>query len=220
MNNIREQVNELLKKQTELRVNYQESNLFIEGKYFYSLKYQDVIFDGIKDIKIDMDYDYPSSIPKVYIFNLNEKIEHVYKDNSICLATVGEILNYLVEDPTISEFLNRFLNPFIFSVDWHFKYGIFPFGERKHGYKGLISYYTEEWGLTKKQYYDMVRLVYFNKYRGHLPCVCNSGLKLRDCHGKHMLPIVKDAKMKSSFLMESAMILFKDGEKYGKNPTR
>ena len=56
MNNIREQINDLLKQQTELQVNYKESNICIYGKYHYSLKHNDVIFEGVKDIKIEMDY--------------------------------------------------------------------------------------------------------------------------------------------------------------------
>lgn len=215
MNNIREQINDLLKQQTELQVNYKESNICIYGKYHHSLKHNDVILDGVKDIKIEMDYEYPISIPKVYILNLKEELEHVYKDNSICLATVGEILQCLIDQPSISEFLNRFLDPFIFSADWHLKYGVFPFGERKHGYEGLLSYYTEEWGLTKEQYIEMVFLIYHNKYKGHLPCFCNSGFKLRNCHGKYILPIVKNQRLRNTFLIESIMILNKDGKKYG-----
>lgn len=215
MNNIREQINDLLKQQTELQVNYKESNICIYGKYHYSLKHNDVILDGVKDIKIEIDYEYPISIPKVYIFNLKEELEHVYKDNSICLATVWEILQYLIDEPSISEFLNRFLDLFIFSADWHLKYGVFPFGERKHGYEGLLSYYTEEWGLTKEQYIKMVFLIYHNKYKGHLPCFCNSGLKLRNCHGRYILPIVKNQRLRNTFLIESIMILNKDGKEYG-----
>lgn len=215
MNNIIEQINYLLKQQTELQVNYKESGICIYGKYHYSLKHNDVILDGVKDIKIEMDYEYPSSIPKVYIFNLKEKLEHVYKDSSICLATVGEILQYLIYKPSISEFLNRFLDSFIFSADWHLKYGVFPFGERKHGYEGLLSYYTEEWGLTKEQYIKMVFLIYNNKYKGHLPCFCNSGFKLRNCHGRYILPIVKNQRLRNAFLTESIMILNKDGKEYG-----
>lgn len=130
MNNIIEQINDLLTQQTELHVNYKDQIYVYTENIHYSLKYNDVIFEGVKDIKIEMDYEYPSSIPKVYIFNLKEELEHVYKDNSICLATVGEILQYLIDEPSISEFLNRFLEPFIFSADWHLKYGVFPFGEK------------------------------------------------------------------------------------------
>lgn len=65
MNNIIEQINDLLTQQTELHVNY-KNQIYTENIH-YSLKYNDVIFEVSKDIKIEMDYEYPSSIPKVYI---------------------------------------------------------------------------------------------------------------------------------------------------------
>ena len=58
----------------------------------------------------------------------------------------------------------------------------------------------------------MVIMIYKNQYRGHMSCICGSGKKLRDCHGKYMLPIIKNALYKQMFINEAYMILTEDGD--------
>ena len=111
----------------------------------------------------------------------------------------------------MSEFIKKFVDAFIFSIEWFIKYGTYPFGEREHGYKGLLDYYLTDWQLTKEQYWDLVRIVINDNYRGHVDCLCGSKKKMRDCHGKYILPIIKDPIFKEQFI-EEAYSIFR-GEK-------
>ena len=35
----------------------------------------------------------------------------------------------------------------------------------------------------------MVFTIYTNKYRGHMLCICGYGKRLKECHGKYILPM-------------------------------
>lgn len=201
-----EQVDELLRKQPKLQACYNQNKVCISGEYIYNLCYENVYFNGYKNIKIEVDNNYPNSIPKVYIFNLSERLEHVYPDNSICLASFGELRNFLISKPSLTQFIKRFLEPFIFTIDWHKKYKNYPFGERAHGYKGLITYYVEELGLTERQCYEIARLIHFNKCRGHMKCICGSGKTFRKCHGKMFIDAMREENLRENLLEEAEII--------------
>ena len=104
------------------------------------------------------------------------------------------------------------MNAFIYTLYWFEKYNTYPFGDRKHGYKGLLDYYLNDLNLTKEHYREIVFIIYNNKYRGHLSCICGSGKKLRNCHGKYILPIITNSSYRNEFLYEASMILTEDGK--------
>lgn len=206
------EVKNLLSDQPRLAVVEDGAEFIIQGVYKYSLDYNGRIAQGEKNIKLIVQKDFPNSIPKFYLFDYPDHIEHIYKDGNVCLATIGELIYFLNAHPSLAAFIEKFVNAFIYTLDWFAKYKTYPFGDRKHGYKGLLDYYLNDLKLTKGQYTKMVTMVYENKYRGHLPCVCGSGKKLRDCHGKYMLPIIKNTSYKNEFLYEAQMILTEDGK--------
>ena len=49
-----------------------------------------------------------------------------------------------------------------------------------------------------------------------MPCICGSGKKLRNCHGKYILPITTNASYRNEFLYEASMILTEDGKNVSK----
>lgn len=206
------EVKNLLANQPGLEIVEDREKFIIQGVYKYSLDYKGRIDQGEKKIKLVIKKDFPNSIPKFYLFDYPEHIEHIYKDGNVCLATIGELIYFLNDHPSLVAFIEKFVNAFIYTLDWFAKYKTYPFGDRKHGYKGLLDYYLNDLKLAKDQYTKMVIMVYENKYRGHLSCICGSGKKLRDCHGKYMLPIIKNTSYKNEFLYEAQMILTEDGK--------
>jgi hypothetical protein len=58
-----------------------------------------------------------------------------------------------------------------------------PFGERSHGYQGMLECYLEMLGIEEPSrvlaYFDCLRK---EQLRGHWNCPCGRGKRLRDCH--------------------------------------
>ncbi|MDD7433670.1 MAG: SEC-C domain-containing protein [Peptoniphilaceae bacterium] len=204
---IQEQIDVLVKEQPDMLCTVIEKGFHVEGEYHYALNAKDVSDQGSRWITIIVPNDYPSKPLTLMVKELPQGMSHVNIDGTACVATQGEIIQFLTKKPSIKDYIERFVHPFLFTIDWFEKYGTYPFGERAHGYKGSESYYREEWGLNKTQYLLLVDLVFNRKYRGHLPCICGSGKKMRDCHGGKILPIVMNEKLRQMFLAEAADIL-------------
>ena len=209
---LRDEIVKLLDSQSSLRMEENNSEYIIQGVYIYSLDYIGCILQGERNIKLIVPKNFPNSIPKFYVFDYPEHIEHIYEDGNVCLATIGEMIYFLNEMPSLIAFIERFVDAFVYTLDWFEKYKTYPFGDRNHGYKGSMDYYLNDLNLTKEQYKSMVIMIYKNQYRGHMSCICGSGKKLRDCHGKYMLPIIKNALYKQMFINEAYMILTEDGD--------
>ncbi|WP_064581031.1 hypothetical protein [Streptobacillus moniliformis] len=213
---LKDEIRELLENQSYLRLKECEDKYILEGKYQYSLNYNGYISQGNKKIKLVIPKSFPNEIPILYVFDYPKHIEHIYPDNSVCLATIGELINFLNKNSSLIAFVDKFIDSFIFTIDWFKKYKTYPFGDRKHGYKGLLDYYLNDLNLTKNNYIEMVFLVKNNNYRGHNDCFCGSNKKIRNCHGKYILPIIKNRFYKQKFLEEALMIMTEDGKNVSK----
>ena len=51
-----------------------------------------------------------------------------------------------------------------------------------------------------------------NQYKSNSKCFCFSKKKLKDCHGKYILPIMKNKILRNEFLMEGIMIITEDNK--------
>lgn len=45
-------------------------------------------------------------------------------------------------------------------------------------------------------------MIWNRSYRGHVKCVCGSGIKMRKCHGKYIVDIIRDDTMLASFIWD------------------
>lgn len=204
----------LLEKQPLLDIEETENEYILNGLYKYCLEYNSHIMKGERRVKLCIMKNFPYSIPKLYVYDCPNEMEHKYTDDSVCLATIGEILQFLTRNSSLIAFIDKFVDSFIFSLDWFEKYKTYPFGERKHGGIGLLDYYLNDLNLTVDQYKKMVVMIDNNKYRGHSKCFCGSGKKLRECHGNYILPLMKSNDFKRLFLKEVSSICL-DDEAYG-----
>lgn len=217
---LKAEITELLNNQPKLEIYDNDIEYILQGAYIYSLEYNDCVFQGERNIKLIVQKDFPNSIPKFYVFKYPDHIEHIYSDGNVCLATIGEMIYYLNENPTIKAFITKFIDSFLYTLDWFEKYKNYPFGDREHGYKGLLDYYLNDLKLTKGQYNRMAIMIDRNGYRGHLPCICGSGKRLRNCHGKFILPIIKNASYREAFIYEANAILTEDGKNAKRKSTK
>lgn len=213
---LNDEINQLLEKQPYIELDETKNKYILKGTYLYSLEFDGFISQGNRMIELVIPKSFPNEIPLLYVFDYPENIEHIYSDNSVCLATTGEMINFLNTNSSLIAFIDKFVNAFLFTLDWFSRYKTYPFGDRKHGYKGLLDYYLNDLKLTKKQYIEMVYLIFNSSYRGHKRCFCGSDNKLRNCHGKYILPIIQNKSYKQEFLNEAWMIITEDGKNVSK----
>lgn len=210
----------LLENQPLLDIIETEKEYILSGIYKYSLEFNGCIAQGERKIKLNILKNFPNSVPKFYVFDYPDNMEHIYTDGSVCLATIGDMIYFLNKKSSLLAFIDKFINSFIFTLDWFEKYSTYPFGDRQHGYRGLLDYYLNDLNLTIDQYKEMVFMIYNNKYRGHSKCFCGSNKKLRDCHGDYILPIIQNENYKNLFLYEAYTILTEDDKNVSRKSAR
>ncbi len=216
---VKKDIQNILKSNPGMRLIEDKEQYILEGIYEFNGIFNNVIYEEKIQLRMKIPFTFPEAIPQLYLKDIPDGFSHINPDNSCCVSSYGEIFVFLATKPGIKEFIRAFIDPFIFSLLWFRDYGTYLFGEREHGIKGLIGYYQNDLNLTLEQYYKMVFLIHDNKYRGHMPCICGSNIKLRECHGEYILPIIKNNTMKQHFLYEATMIfeyIKKEGEKNGK----
>lgn len=129
---------------------------------------------------------------KKHGFELTEV--HVNPNKTLCVA--GPFDNYC--NLTLIEYLDRPLLQFLYDQSYFEQYGRWPRGEYSHGLLGLLENYTERVdggteGIQKEffeifgktgQLENLKRFLANTKIKGHHPCICQSGLRYRNCHPK------------------------------------
>ena len=120
--------------------------------------------------------------PKLPIGDINR---HIMSDGSSCLGVHADTNTRWAAEPNITSFLNNFAAPFL---AWQAHYDEYkmapPWGERSHAGEGILEFYAELLGVwadsTVLRFMQL--LARKNTPRGHEPCPCNSGKRLRNCH--------------------------------------
>ncbi|WP_314090900.1 hypothetical protein [Gemella haemolysans] len=220
IDNLEYEISEFLKKQPNMILEREETRYIIKGRYICTLDSRGYIVDVNKKIKIVIENNFPNSIPKLFLYEYPEGMRHIYNDGGVCLASTGELINSITRTPSIIYFIKKFINSFLFSLVWYEKYKTYPFGEREHGYKGLLDYYLNDLKLNKTSYIKMYFMIKRNQYIGNSKCFCFSKKKLKDCHGKYILPIMKNKLLRNEFLIEGKMIITEDNKNGSKKPPK
>lgn len=143
------------------------NTITLSGYLEFSLEYEG--FNIYKNIflKIVINNDYPISLPKVYdIENVLLKDFHKNSDGSLCLGTELEIRKELFHDFSLKNWIEKCLNPFVFSSLYFEKYRILIFGEREHGSIGEINSIKDFLEISSsRETYLFINFILFRKYR-------------------------------------------------------
>jgi len=154
---------------------------------------------GVRVPETDRDIEYaiaivfPNNYPKhPPILFCNDPIlpigvidRHIMKNGSACLGVRAEINNLWRSNPTIVNFIENMVEPFLV---WQAHFDAFhkapPWGERSHFGEGILEFYAELLGMpTGANTVDFMKLLARkNKPKGHEHCPCGSAKRLRDCH--------------------------------------
>lgn len=110
---------------------------------------------------------------------------HILLYGQACLEVQPEIRRRWPPGSNLVGFLKNLVDPFLAWQTYYHAFGKPPeWGERAHGIEGIIDYYASILGVTGNDNIKgfMKLLARKNRPKGHEPCPCNSGLKLRNCH--------------------------------------
>ena len=145
------------------------------------------------DIEMGLVKDFPKIEPRV--FEVGRRIprevdRHVSSDGTCCV-TVWEVWLTTAPDASFEAFLTGPIYEFFLSQFWYEINGEWPFGEWSHGQTGLEEACSEVLGLPDEedQLCAYLRVLSKQRPKGHWPCPCGSGRRLRDCHRERVVAL-------------------------------
>lgn len=198
----KEQIIDVLKK-------YPKMKLVEENDHYFKLSGLLAVNMRIDGFSLSKEYECSIYIPfnsnkLPYVKDDNNEIlrtyPHIYSNGILCLETDTKIRLRFINGFNFLEWIEEYVELYFLSYEYYQTYGVYPFGERNHGWVGILETYMEVLDCN-----DMISTLYLmnyiskKKYRGHLLCPCKSGKKIRNCHGDKMINFYKDYKMKSIF---------------------
>lgn len=135
--------------------------------------------------------DYPDRTPTLEEVGgriPREQARHVEADGNACV-TVPEEWFFLSSDRSFAAFLEGPIKNFFVSQSMYEMTGKWPFGERPHGYDGLIQAYGAWFGSNDPAVIrSHLRYLAAEKTpKGHWDCPCGSGKKVRQCSHRDQL---------------------------------
>ena len=126
--------------------------------------------------------------PKLLIGDIDR---HIRSDGRACLGVQADIGIRWSPNSTIVDFLNHLVAPFL---AWQAYYEVHQkppssWGERSHSSQGILEFYAELLGRPPdSSVVGFMRLLARkNCPKGHEPCPCDSGRRLRQCDGHRKL---------------------------------
>lgn len=115
---------------------------------------------------------------------------HVNPDGTLCLGSPLRLLNKVHRVPSLSNFADKCLVPYLYAVSYKLEHGgDFVFGELAHGYQGIVDDYSVLLGLKERhQITRAIQLLGIKKRLANKrPCPCECGKKLGACPFHHKL---------------------------------
>ena len=193
-NKIKPQIEELLHKHNgmiEVPSDY-ETNVILSGIIFINRIYNNYIVNKKYEAKIVIPLN-NYELPKVFDVgnHIDTAYEHRYEDGELCLDTNAYIALCFHNGYSLLQWMENIVEPYYYSYEYYTRFDKYPFGDRSHGNVGVIEAYQDIFKVNDGGKVCEILLEIINRrYRGHLPCPCGSGLKTRQCHGKHFLPFI------------------------------
>jgi hypothetical protein len=161
-------------------------------------------------IEIELPKDYPRSLPIVR--ETGGRIPHASDfhvnpvDGTCCVVLPDERWRVWPVGSTLLSYLSGPVRNFFLGQSLVQLGEVWPFGQWEHGADGIREYYAELLGTSDlRVIVKYLECLCAKKIKGHWPCPCGNGKRLRDCH----LELVRDlgAKIPRQVAMLSAMKL-------------
>ena len=194
---------EFERQKREVQMAYPHLHFYLEGETMFIRGSFPIEHNGDTlerySIEITLPSDYPTVVPIVretggQIPRLADN--HFNSANGeLCLFVPTERWRYFPVGATLLDFLNGPVRNHLLGLSLRRLGEKWPFGERSHGEAGIIESYSELLGTREEAaIIQYVECLSKPNLKGHWPCPCGSGKKLRQCH----LPFINDLRQKVS----------------------
>ena len=188
------QIKELCQKYPDLViVTCQSDRIVLEGAITVNHRIDSYTLCKTYKVRIII---FPDSdmLPEIYETDgVIKNYQHQYTNGKLCLETDTYIKWYFREEFKLTVWMEKFVIPYFISYEFYVKYDEFPFGDRLHGYLGILQSYQDIFQVKDVVVaWLIIKHIANNRYRGNGLCPCQSGKKLRVCHGRYLLPFYKN----------------------------
>lgn len=174
----------------ELRVEYPNLQLYLEsGRAFLRGSFP-LIYEGKALDRFLIEVEMPSDSQDLPIVReIGGRIPRILDNHiegpagNICTMVPEERYRVFPRGAPLLQFLNGPVRNYFLGITMR-EIGLpWPFGERPHGRAGVIEFYTELVGSSDEEVIRQYMLcIRSRQLRGHRPCPCGSGKKIRNCH--------------------------------------
>ena len=133
-------------------------------------------------------YETGYRIPRVSDRHVNQGVNV----GSLCLGVPEEIWGFVSSGLDIGTFLDGPVRSFLVGNSLVERGEPWPSGEWAHGAAGICRFYEQQIGIGDPE--GVRRLLEYlerPRIKGHWPCPCGSGAKLRNCHMRPVLELQK-----------------------------
>lgn len=157
----------------------------VKGELKFSAAYGNAeTISDTYEIEILIPQDFPAEIPVVRDLSGRTKGFHTYPNGSLCLGVPLAVKITFSNTPSIVDFIDNCIIPFLYSFSYQTEHGELPFGDLSHGDEGKFEYYKDYFEVDDYvAVVGLLRILADGDYRGHLPCPCGSANRIRCCHG-------------------------------------
>ena len=170
--------------QPELSVSSSEDAIVLGGRLVVSGPKGP--FDSYQ-VKLGVPANFPWEEP--IVFETGERIpkiadRHVSPTRKNCCLGVWEEWLLTTSNQRFETFLTGWMHDYFVSQSWFEAKGEWPYGQRSHGKAGIVESYAYllEVDSDAKVIVNHLKLLARETIKGHSPCPCGSGLRLRKCH--------------------------------------
>lgn len=204
------QIEELLINQPGLAINKESNTEFVlEGTITVNGRIKQFNLQKTYHVRLIIPKEL-SSLPKAYEIGeaIDKSYEHKYPNGGLCLDTDTAIKLYFANGFDLLEWFNKYVQGYFISYEFYKRFGVYPFGDRRHGFEGILDTYKEIFDVDSDN--SVVRImahIAVKEYRGHHDCPCGSGKRIRNCHGKQMRIFYNDEER--SVLIQDLSLLYK-----------
>ena len=161
--------------------------LRLEGEFRFRADYKDgPIIEDVYRLQVNVPRRFPRGIPTV--MELDERILrraecHVFNDGTLCLGSPLRLHLIAHDYPSLTEFSQHSIVPYLYANSYREKEGVYPFGELAHGAAGLLDDYVQILGLDRpEQAAEGIALIAMKKRLANkCPCPCGCGRRLGAC---------------------------------------
>lgn len=183
---VESQFRDLISKYPSLMLRWEGNTGIVEGELSFQASFNEVIIEDTYDIRIEIPPTYPNELPVTK--ELGKKIPgyfHKNGDDILCLEVYTKILMDFIKNPTLLFYVEKFVIEYLYGFSYKKKFGYLPYGERPHGISGIVDFYKELFKVSDtNSIFEFLKILTNCIYRGHHLCPCNSGRRLRNCHGE------------------------------------